>query len=40
MGSSALEVPVPDLEAYLAGEKPLPPQVFLDALDIVAAKSR
>jgi len=28
-----------DLEAYLAGEKPLPPQVFFDALDIVAARS-
>jgi hypothetical protein len=36
----ALDVPVHDLEAYIAGVKPLPPQVFLDALDIVAAKRR
>ena len=34
--AAALSVEMPDLEAYLAGEKPLPPQVFFDALDIVA----
>lgn len=31
-----LEVPVPDLEAYMAGEKPLPHQAFITAIDIVA----
>ena len=36
--ASTLHVEMPDLEAYLAGEKPLPPQVFFDALDIVATK--
>ena len=34
--AAALSVEMHDLEAYLAGEKPLPPQVFFDALDIVA----
>ena len=38
--ATTLDVPVPELEAYLAGEKPLPNQVFLDALDIVATKQR
>ena len=32
----ALEVPLPDLESYLAGEKPVPNQAFIAALDIVA----
>ena len=36
--AAALKVPIDDLEAYLKGEKPVPPQVFLDALDIVAAR--
>jgi len=34
--AAALSVEMHDLEAYLAGEKPLPPQVFFAALDIVA----
>jgi hypothetical protein len=38
--ATALDVTMLDLEAYLAGDKPLPAQVFFDALDIVAAKSR
>jgi hypothetical protein len=32
----ALEVPLKDLESYLAGEKPVPNQAFITALDIVA----
>ena len=32
----ALEVPLNDLEAYIAGEKPVPNQAFITALDIVA----
>ena len=36
--ATALHVEMNDLDAYLAGEKPLPPQVFFDALDIVAEK--
>ena len=31
-----LEVPLQDLESYLAGEKPVPNQAFIAALDIVA----
>ena len=31
-----LDVPAPELERYLAGEMPLPNEVFLHALDIVA----
>jgi hypothetical protein len=38
--AAALNVPREELDAYLAGAKPLPNQVFLDALDIVAAKPR
>ena len=38
--ATALNVPKEELDAYLAGTKPLPTQVFLDALDIVAAKPR
>jgi hypothetical protein len=38
--ATALDVPKEELDAYLAGTKPLPNQVFLDALDIVAAKPR
>jgi hypothetical protein len=34
--AAALEVSVPALEAYLAGEQPLPNNLFLAALDIVA----
>jgi hypothetical protein len=34
--AAALDVAMPDLEDYLAGEKPLPQKVFLTALDIVA----
>jgi hypothetical protein len=34
--AAALEVSGEDLENYLAGERPLPHQAFLDALDIVA----
>ena len=35
--AAALDVPMQDLEAYLAGEKPLPQPVFLTALDIVTS---
>lgn len=38
--AAVLNVPREELDAYLAGSKPLPNQVFLDALDIVAAKPR
>lgn len=34
--AAALRISSEDLEAYLAGAKPVPQQVFLDALDIVA----
>lgn len=34
--ATALEVPLPDLEAYIVGKKTLPNRVFLAALDIVA----
>jgi hypothetical protein len=34
--AAALGVPMPDLEAYLTGERPLPQPLFLRALDIVA----
>jgi hypothetical protein len=34
--AATLNVPMPDLEAYLAGQKAMPHQVFIDALDIVA----
>jgi hypothetical protein len=36
--AAALDVPMHELEMYLAGEKPLPDPVFLRALDIVATK--
>ena len=32
----ALELPVEELETYMAGERPLPDQAFITALDIVA----
>ena len=32
----ALEVPIEELETYMAGERPLPDQAFITALDIVA----
>jgi len=32
----ALEVPLEELESYMAGEKPVPNQAFILALDIVA----
>jgi hypothetical protein len=32
----ALDVPAPDLEKYLTGEMPLPHEIFIEALDIVA----
>jgi hypothetical protein len=38
--AAALNVTMDELETYLVGEKPLPDQVFLDALDIVATKPR
>ena len=38
--AAALSITMDELETYLAGEKPLPNQVFLDALDIVATKPR
>lgn len=34
--AAALEISVPELEAYLAGEKPLPHGKLIAALDIVA----
>jgi hypothetical protein len=34
--ATALELPLDELETYMAGEKPLPQQKFLMALDIVA----
>ena len=36
--AAALAVTMPELEAYLSGEKPLPERVFLTALDIVATR--
>jgi hypothetical protein len=38
--AAALSVPMEDLDAYLAGAKPLPPQLFFTALDIVATRPR
>ena len=37
--ATALDIPLPVLEAYLKGENPLPAPVFLLALDIVATRS-
>jgi hypothetical protein len=34
-----LAISADDLDRYLAGEKPLPHQVFLDSLDIVAGSN-
>ena len=34
--AAVLEIPMAELEAYMAGEKPLPNQLFITALDIVA----
>jgi hypothetical protein len=36
----ALEVPLEELEAYLAGNKPVPNNAFITALDIVANGKR
>jgi hypothetical protein len=38
--ATALDVPIEDLEAYIAGRKPIPQPVFLTALDIVAGSKR
>ena len=38
--AAALEVSVPDLNIYLAGDKPLPNEIFMQALDIVASARR
>jgi hypothetical protein len=38
--AAALKVGVDELAAYLAGEKPVPNAVFLEALDIVADRRR
>src|SRR3954470_21229456 len=38
--SSALQIELPELEAYLAGRKSLPPRLFGEALDIAAKKRR
>ena len=38
--ATALEVSVPDLDIYLAGDKPLPNKIFFQALDIVANARR
>ena len=32
----ALELPVEEIDLYIAGDKPLPDQAFLAAIDIVA----
>ncbi len=32
----ALELPLDEIDQYMAGEKPLPHQAFLTAIDIVA----
>jgi hypothetical protein len=37
--ATALEVPVADLEAYLAGKETVPNRVFIAALDIVAYRN-
>jgi hypothetical protein len=34
--ATALEIRVEDIDGYLAGDKPLPHDAFLSALDIVA----
>jgi len=34
--AAALVVPLADLDAYLTGEKPLPHNAYLEALEIVA----
>ena len=34
--AAVLELPVEQIDAYLAGEKPLPHQAFITAIDIVA----
>jgi hypothetical protein len=34
--AAALELPLDELEMYMAGEKPLPHPAYLTALDIVA----
>lgn len=36
--AAALRITVEDLDAYLAGRKPVPQPVFLAALDIVAGR--
>ena len=36
--AAALGITVEDLEDYLAGKKPLPNNIFMAALDIVAAQ--
>ena len=36
--ADALGVRLEDLEGYLAGAKPVPQRVFLDAIDIVAGQ--
>jgi DNA-binding transcriptional regulator YdaS (Cro superfamily) len=38
--AAALGIAPSDLEAYLSGERPMPDQVFLDALDVVAGAPR
>jgi hypothetical protein len=37
--AAALNVPLADLDSYLSGEKEIPDQIFLAALDIVAGKA-
>ena len=32
----ALELPVKEIDQYMSGERPLPPEAFVLALDIVA----
>ena len=38
--ATVLEVPLEDLEAYLAGKQPLPSHALIKALDIVATNGR
>jgi hypothetical protein len=35
--AAALELPVHEIDRYICGEKPLPHEAFLAAIDIVAA---
>jgi hypothetical protein len=38
--AAALELPVEEIDLYIAGTKPLPQQAFIAAIDIVANGNR